>query len=73
MNGGLGSEAKRRLPSLREGKFKNLNAKDEKQPAAAVAQLAEQPEDVAIGNDDDEDAEDDEGGGGGGNEEKKSR
>jgi len=37
MNGGLGSEAKSRLPSLREGKLKMLGAKDEEKPAAAVA------------------------------------
>ena len=49
MNGGLGSEAKSRLPSLREAKLKMLGAKDEEKPAAAVAQAAKQPADVAIG------------------------
>ena len=68
--GGLGSEAKRRPPSLREGKLKTPGAKDKDQPAAAGSQPAEQPADIAIENDDDEDDKDDEGGSRGGSEEK---
>ena len=46
------------------------DANDEEQPAAVVAQPADQRVDVAVVSDNDEDEE---GGGGGGNEEKKSR
>ena len=45
------------------------DANDEEQPAAAVAQPADQRADVAFVSDN---GEDEEGGGGGGNEEKKA-